>query len=102
MIAVTGPEDHEELIGVAGFVVESPGEADFAIVLADAWQGLAVGRELMSRLMDAARLYGLRKVSGHVLATNNGMVALARRLGFSVLRRSGTVSTLSMDIAKQS
>ncbi len=102
LIAVTGPENQEELIGVARFVVESPAEADFAIVLADAWQGLGLGRELMSRLIDAARLYGLRKVSGHVLATNTGMLALARRMGFVVSRRSGIVSTLSLDLQRQS
>ncbi|WP_309968737.1 GNAT family N-acetyltransferase [Variovorax guangxiensis] len=101
LVAVVGPEDQEELIGVARFVVESPGEADFAIVLADAWQGLGLGRELMSRLVDAARLWGLRKVRGDVLATNTGMIALARRSGFAA-RRSGIVSTLSLDLQRQS
>ena len=98
LVALAGPEDNEELIGVARFVVESPGEADFAIVLADAWQGLGLGRELMSHLIDAARQYGLCKVSGQVLATNTGMLALAKRLGFVVARRSGIVSTLSLNL----
>lgn len=102
VVAVTGPEDQEKLIGVARFVVESPQEADFAIVVADAWQGLGLGRELISRLIAAARRYGLRKVSGHVLATNRGMLALARRFGFSILRLSGTVSTLRLDLQGQS
>ena len=102
LVAVTGPEDQEELIGVARFVVESPEEADFAIVLADAWQGLGLGRELMSHLTDAARQYGLRKLSGDVLATNAGMLALARRLGFAVSRRSGIVSKLSLELQRRS
>lgn len=102
VVAVTGPEDQEKLIAVARFVEESPQEADFAIVVADAWQGLGLGHELISRLIAAARRYGLRKVSGHVLATNTGMLALARRLGFVVLRLSGTVSTLRLDLQGQS
>lgn len=102
LVAVTGPDDQEELIGVARFVAESPLEADFAIVLADAWQGLGLGRELMSRLIAAARQFGLCKLSGHVLATNTGMLALARRSGFAVLRLSGTVSTLSLSLQRQS
>jgi RimJ/RimL family protein N-acetyltransferase len=102
LVAVTGPEDQEKLIGVARFVVESPQEADFAIVLGDAWQGLGLGRELMSRLIAAARRFGLSKLSGHVLATNTGMLALARRLGFAILRLSGTVTTLRLDIQRQS
>jgi acetyltransferase len=101
VVAVTGPEDQEKLIGVARFVVESPHEADFAIVMADAWQGLGLGRELMTRLVAAARRYGLRQVSGHVLAHNVGMLALARRLGFKTLRRSGIVTTLSLDLTVQ-
>ena len=101
LVALAGPEDNEELIGVARFVVESPGEADFAIVLADAWQGLGLGRELMSRLTDAARRYGLRRLRGDALATNTGMLALARRLGFSV-SRSGIVSKFNLDLQRQS
>lgn len=101
IVAIAGPEDQEELVGVARFVVESPGEADFAIVLADAWQGLGLGRELMSRLIDAARQYGLRRVSGEVLATNVGMLALARRFGFAVTR-SGIASTLRLDLERVS
>jgi RimJ/RimL family protein N-acetyltransferase len=101
LVAVTGSEDQEKLVGVARFVVESPQEADIAIVLADAWQGLGLGRELMSRLIVAARRYGVRKLSGHVLATNTGMLALARRLGFATLRL-GTVTTVSLDIQRQS
>ena len=98
LVAVTGPEAQEKLVGVARFVVESPQEADFAIVLADAWQGLGLGGELMSRLIAAARQRGLRKLSGQALATNTRMVALARRLGFARLRNSGIVTTLSLDL----
>lgn len=87
---------------VARFVVESQQEADFAIVVADAWQGLGLGRELMSRLVAAARRYGLRKVSGHALATNTGVLALARRFGFAALRLSGTVTTLRLDLQRTS
>lgn len=102
VVAVTGAGDQEKLIGVARFVVESsPHEADFAIVVADAWQRLGVGRELMLRLSDAGRRYGLRKLSGHVLATNVGMLALARRSGSPTLRRSGVVTTLGLDLTVQ-
>ncbi|MGJ7506051.1 N-acetyltransferase family protein [Variovorax sp. GT1P44] len=102
VVAVTGAQDQEKLIGVARFVVESsPHEADFAIVIADAWQRLGVGRALMERLTDAARRYGLRKLSGQVLATNVGMLTLARRTGSPTLRRSGIVTTLSLDLTVQ-
>jgi acetyltransferase len=36
-------------------LTESPGEADFAVVVADAWQGRGLGRALMLRLAQRAR-----------------------------------------------
>lgn len=98
VIAVAGPKDREELVGVARYVIEAPLEADFAIVLADAWQGLGLGHELLSRLIVAARRRGLRRLSGQTLATNTGMLTLAGRLGFARLRLSGLVTTLRLDL----
>ena len=72
---------------------------DFATVLADAWQGLGLGHELLSRLIVAARAHGLRRLSGQTLATNTGMLTLAGRLGFARLRLSGLVTTLRLDLA---
>jgi acetyltransferase len=100
VIAVAGPRDDEELVGVARFVIEESLEAaDFAIVLADAWQGLGLGHELLSRLISAARRRGLRRLTGETLATNTGMLTLAGRLGFARLRLSGLVTTLRLDLA---
>ena len=99
IVGVIGSEEREMLVGVARFVMESPQEADFAIVLADAWQGLGLGGELMSRLIAAARRRGLRKLTGQALATNTRMLELGGRLGFERLRNSGTVTTLNLDLA---
>ena len=90
--------DHEALgaldpetgrgIGVARYVrlSDDPEEADFAIALADSWQGRGLGRILLGELADAARANGLRRLSGDVLATNTRMLALGRGIG-----RSATV-----------
>ena len=48
------------------------------------WAGAGLGRALLSALVEAARLRGLREMTGFVLAQNDAMLRLAARLGFEV------------------
>lgn len=60
--------------------------AEFAIVLADAWQGRGLARVLLSRLVEAARAAGVRELADVTLHENAPMIGLARALGFTVTR----------------
>ncbi|MCO5106123.1 MAG: GNAT family N-acetyltransferase [Burkholderiaceae bacterium] len=66
-----------------------PGDADFALVVADDWQGLGLGSELVRRMARAARTRGLARLHGEVLATNAPMLGLLRRFGARVRTRAG-------------
>lgn len=55
--------------------------AEFAVTVADEWQGLGLGRRLLARLARHARMQGLRHLHGDVLRDNRPMVALVERLG---------------------
>ena len=80
-------EDRETLIGVARFVLATDGAScEFALVIADVWQGRGIGRRLMEKLISVARVRGLSRMYGEVLATNRGMLALSRKLGFTLGR----------------
>lgn len=59
--------------------------AECAIVVADAWQGLGVGSELMRSLAAAARDRDIDDLEGTTLAENQRIVEWARRFGFGVL-----------------
>lgn len=75
----------EEEIGVGRFAVNEDGEScEFAVTVADAWQGKGVGGRLMRALMRDARARGLKRIEGYVLGANEGMLAFMRRLGFAV------------------
>lgn len=77
-------------IGVARYVSYPDGEScEFAIVIADAWQGRGLGRVMMTRLFAAARDRGLRRMIGHVLTENDGMLAMCRRLGAEITPMPG-------------
>jgi len=87
LAAITMLGGAETLIGVARYVGEPDGAAcEFAIVLADAWQGRGVGRRLMEKLIALARSRGLASVYGDVLSSNRAMLEFSRRLGFTPSR----------------
>jgi acetyltransferase len=82
LAAITMLEGRETLIGVSRYVLVTPDSCEFAIVIADAWQGRGIGRRLMEKLIAVARGRGLKRIYGDVLATNRGMLELTARLGF--------------------
>lgn len=75
----------EEQLAVARYVTDPDNEScEFALEVADHWQGKGIGVILMNALFDAAREQGLKVMVGEVLAGNKGMLKLMSRLGFSV------------------
>ena len=90
LIAVVYVEGREVEIGAARYAVGADGEtAEFAVAVADAWQGHGVGARLLRGLIEVAARRGLRWMEGDVLATNRGMRNLARKLGFQSRDRGG-------------
>jgi acetyltransferase len=76
--------DGGEFIGVGRYAPNADGEtAEFALTIADAWQGHGIGRALLERLCDCARAAGYRTLYGHILHANREMLELAGRLGFA-------------------
>jgi len=94
-------EDREVLIGVARYVLEAQGRAcEFALVIADAWQGRGIGRRMMEMLIAIARERGLERIYGDVLSTNQPMLAFCRKLGFTLGRNpaDATVTRATLDL----
>jgi acetyltransferase len=58
--------------------------AEFAIMVRSDWQGRGLGHDLMTLIVDYARARGLGEVWGTILRENTGMIALVRRLGFTI------------------
>jgi acetyltransferase len=58
-------------------------QAEFAVIVADEFQRLGVGGELLARLARVARAERIDRVAGDVLAENADMVRLAERHGFT-------------------
>lgn len=56
-------------------------EAEFAIAVADAWQGVGLGRALMKHLGRHAARHGVQRLVGDVLPGNRAMFAVTDALG---------------------
>ena len=56
-------------------------EAEFAIAVADAWQGVGLGRALMRHLSRHAARHGVQRLVGDVLPGNQAMFAITDALG---------------------
>jgi len=81
----TAVEGFGQFIGVGRYVADPDMQrAEFALVLADDWQGKGLGRRLLGTLIEHARSAGIREIVGVVLARNTPMLELARSMGFSV------------------
>jgi len=88
--------DGKSFIGVGRYAPNADGEtAEFALTVADAWQGRGVGHALLERLCDCARAAGYRTLVGHILNANQEMLDLAGRLGFMPSGRDNELVTLA-------
>jgi acetyltransferase len=77
----------EETVGVARLVQDAAdGTAEFAIVVQPDAKGQGLATHLMQRLFDWAASHGVAEIVGQVLADNAPMLALVRRLGFTLHR----------------
>jgi RimJ/RimL family protein N-acetyltransferase len=85
LVAEIDALDGIDIVAGARYYVQADNErCEFAITVADGWQGAGLASRLMRELIQAARIRGLKQIEGFVLAGNSGMLNLARRLGFTV------------------
>lgn len=74
-----------DIVGVGRLAREhgSP-DAEFALLVSDAWHGQGLGTELLRRLISLARDEGIRRVFGDILNENDAMQKICRQLGFEL------------------
>jgi Sortase and related acyltransferases len=90
LVAIAQVGGRERQVAVARWVRLPDGHTcEFAIVVADDWQGRGLGRELMACLIRAARIAGLESMFGQVLASNDAMLRFCKALGFTAARDPG-------------
>lgn len=90
LVAETFVEGVARAVGEAQYVVdETRGECEFAVVVTDDCQRQGLATRLVETLIEHARDAGWHTMVGDVLATNDAMLAMMRKLGFGLSRQPG-------------
>ena len=86
LIAVVETETGvEQQVGVARYTLNPDRRScEFAVVVADDWQGRGIGAKLMQSLMRVAKTRGIRLLEGEIIAGNTHMLGLMDRLNFRI------------------
>jgi RimJ/RimL family protein N-acetyltransferase len=78
------PGAPERQVGVCRYAgADSERGAEISVAVADDWQHKGLGSRLLRHLIDYARSHGIKRLYSIDAASNEGMRALARHLGFA-------------------
>jgi GNAT superfamily N-acetyltransferase len=95
---VSFPGDNS-IHGVGRFEAESRRSAEVAFVVEDAMQGLGIGKLLLDRLVEQARLRGYDRLTAVVLCENDSMLTLFRESPYHAeISMEGSQAFVKMDI----
>jgi GNAT superfamily N-acetyltransferase len=85
LLVVSTAGTDETVVGEARVALSCAERAgEFAMSIADGWRRLGVGAALIAEIERKAAADGIEWLTGDVLRTNEGMIALALRRGFSL------------------
>ncbi len=105
VIATHMADDCEKQIGVARYSpTAEEGVGEFAVVVADEWQGFGIGKQLMQLVIAAATVGGLHRLEGLILRENIAMLALAKILGFKIVADGspdGSATLVAKDLSRR-
>ena len=102
LIAVIEKNGKEAGIAVGRyFKYPDRSSCEFALVVADEWQGKGIGYQILSELIANARNRGIKLMEGEIFSLNKEMLTLVHDLGFKTSIESGDASlvraTLNLD-----
>ena len=83
---IEGRRGGKEIIA-AGRLIKLYGgeEAEFTVLVSDAYQGYGLGTEMLRRLVDIGKQEGVHHIYGNILGDNTNMLRVTERLGFKLV-----------------
>jgi RimJ/RimL family protein N-acetyltransferase len=100
IVATVPADDGTDIVGSAVFFIEDPTTCEFAITVQSNFGGVGLATTLLTALIAAAKKRGLKTMEGFVLAANESMLRLAKRVGFGVARHpdDGAIRVCRLDL----
>jgi acetyltransferase len=91
------PKGGNKIIAVARLILSRKDRrGEFALVIADAWQGFGLGTELLAYLIKIARDYQLEELYCVLSSDNNKMIRLAEKFGLKVKSTDGDTQEMTL------
>ena len=84
LLVYRGMEGEPEVIAAATYAVEKENSAEFAVAVADEYQGEGLGSVLLERLATVAAQHGITHFSALTQDQNRAMLEVFRRSGFKI------------------
>jgi acetyltransferase len=85
LVAILDKSHERQILGVGRlFKNPSRNDAEFALLIADPWQGKGLGTELLKLLVRLGRRSRLDRIVGHILDRNTAMRRASERAGFKL------------------
>jgi acetyltransferase len=74
------------------------GDTEFALIVADDYQGRGLGYEVLRRLIEVGRAEGVARIVGNILSDNVTMLELCRAFGFRIEWRAGDLTEAVLEL----
>jgi acetyltransferase len=82
---IKGRRGTNEIIAAGRLIKLYGGEdAEFTILVSDAYQGYGLGSEMLRRLVDIGKQEGVKQIYGNILGDNANMLRVTEQLGFKL------------------
>ncbi len=96
IVAEVRQGQRRKMIGIGRLIIESDFEAgEFAVLVHDDFQGKGLGYKLVDSIIGIADDKGLNEIYGEVLAENEKMLAVCRKMGFELERLEEDVTKVT-------
>lgn len=100
IVALVDEGGREQMVAVGRYTLdnEKPDEAEFAIVVQDAYQRRGIGTEVLKHLAHVAKLQGVRNITGYIMNENTHMFGVLRKSALKMTRRNWDRGITRVDI----
>jgi acetyltransferase len=103
MAIVALPKGEDKIIAVARLILNlKDNRGEFALVIADAWQGFGLGTELLGDLIKIAKDYQLEELHCILSNDNYRMIGLAKKFGLKIKSTDGDTLEMTMKLTQMS
>ncbi len=102
IVAEVATEEHaKEIIAVARIASEKgqKEKTEFAIIIADEWQGKGLGKILTNYMIHVAKDMGFEKIYSLVFSHNTNMLNILRQFGFTIRTEDSLTECAELDIS---